>query len=50
VQAMGMLETPGPGAAPKMKGAKCPERGNYAAIKKDGCDFCSACGWVGVCG
>ena len=50
VQAMGMLETPKPGAVPKMKGAKCPECGNYAVIKRDGCDFCSACGWVGVCG
>jgi ribonucleoside-diphosphate reductase alpha chain len=50
VQAMGMLEAPKPGTAPKMKGAKCPECGNYAVIKKDGCDFCSACGWVGVCG
>jgi len=50
VQAMGLLEAPKPGAAPRMKGAKCPECGNYAVIKKDGCDFCSACGWVGVCG
>jgi ribonucleoside-diphosphate reductase alpha chain len=50
VQAMGVLEAPAPGAAPKMKGAKCPECSNYAVIKKDGCDFCSACGWVGVCG
>jgi ribonucleoside-diphosphate reductase alpha chain len=50
VQAMGMLETPKAGTAPKMKGAKCPECGNYSVIKKDGCDFCSACGWVGVCG
>jgi ribonucleoside-diphosphate reductase alpha chain len=50
VQAMGVLETPAPGAAPKMKGMKCAECGNYAVIRKDGCDFCSACGWVGVCG
>jgi ribonucleoside-diphosphate reductase alpha chain len=50
VQAMGVLEPPAPGAAPKMKGVKCPECGNYAVIRKDGCDFCSACGWVGVCG
>ena len=50
VQAMGVLEPPAPGAAPKMKGLKCPECGNYALIRKDGCDFCSACGWVGVCG
>jgi ribonucleoside-diphosphate reductase alpha chain len=48
--AMGVLEIPAPGAAPRMKGAKCDECGNYAVIKKDGCDFCSACGWVGVCG
>src|SRR5690349_8490250 len=50
VQAMGLLEAPAPGAAPKMKGLKCGECGNYAVIRKDGCDFCSACGWVGVCG
>jgi len=50
VQTMGILETPEKGAAPQMKGARCPECGNYAVIKKDGCDFCSACGYVGVCG
>ncbi len=50
VQTMGILETPERGAAPMMKGARCPECGNYAVIKKDGCDFCSACGYVGVCG
>ena len=50
VQAMGVLEPPAPGAARKMKGMKCPECSNFAVIRKDGCDFCSACGWVGVCG
>ena len=50
VQTMGVLESPVPGSAPKMKGMKCPECSNYAVIRKDGCDFCSACGWVGVCG
>ncbi len=50
VQTMGILETPGKGTTPKMKGTKCVECGNFAVIKKDGCDFCSACGWVGVCG
>ncbi|MGB5080784.1 MAG: adenosylcobalamin-dependent ribonucleoside-diphosphate reductase [Burkholderiales bacterium] len=49
-QAMGVLEAPRAGTAPKMKGMKCPECSNYAVIRKDGCDFCSACGWVGVCG
>jgi ribonucleoside-diphosphate reductase alpha chain len=50
VQTMGILETPERGATPMMKGARCPECGNYAVIRKDGCDFCSACGFVGVCG
>ncbi len=50
LQTMGILETPERGAAPMMKGARCPECGNYALIKKDGCEFCSACGYVGVCG
>jgi ribonucleoside-diphosphate reductase alpha chain len=49
-QAMGVLEAPKAGTAPKMKGMKCPECSNFAVIRKDGCDFCSACGWVGVCG
>ena len=50
VQTMGIMETPARGAAPHLKGARCPECGNHAVIKKDGCEFCSACGWVGVCG
>ena len=33
-----------------MKGARCKECGNYTVIRKDGCDFCSACGWTGACG
>ena len=28
----------------------CPECGNPTVIKKDGCDFCTACGYVGQCG
>ena len=48
---MGVLETPRADDEPAvMKGAKCKECGNYTVIRKDGCDFCSACGWVGVCG
>ena len=31
-------------------GKRCPECGNHAVIRKDGCDFCSACGAVGGCG
>ena len=43
-------EAPAPGAAPVMKGAACPECGNHTVIRKDGCDYCTACGYVGVCG
>jgi ribonucleoside-diphosphate reductase alpha chain len=37
-------------AAPAMAGAKCPECGARAMIRKDGCDFCTQCGHVGACG
>ncbi|SEB24126.1 adenosylcobalamin-dependent ribonucleoside-diphosphate reductase [Variovorax sp. YR216] len=39
------FETPAP-----MAGAKCPECGAHAMIRKDGCDFCTQCGHVGSCG
>jgi len=48
---MGILEAPRRGEEPAlMKGALCRECGNYTVIRKDGCDFCSACGWTGACG
>ncbi len=47
---MGLIEAPLEGNAPLMKGAPCPECGNHAMIRKDGCDYCTACGYVGVCG
>jgi ribonucleoside-diphosphate reductase alpha chain len=31
-------------------GKPCPECGSHAVIKKDGCEFCTACGHVGACG
>ena len=38
-------------AAPAtMAGAKCPECGAHAMIRRDGCDFCTQCGHVGACG
>jgi ribonucleoside-diphosphate reductase alpha chain len=50
-QEMGILESPRRGDEPAlMKGNKCTECGNMTVIRKDGCDFCSACGWVGACG
>ncbi|MCC2674256.1 MAG: putative ribonucleotide reductase [Ramlibacter sp.] len=33
-----------------LAGAKCPECGAHAMIRKDGCDFCTQCGHVGACG
>ncbi len=50
---MGVLAAPGPNAsrqAAPMAGAPCPECGNATLIQKDGCDFCTACGYVGTCG
>jgi ribonucleoside-diphosphate reductase alpha chain len=48
---MGVLEAPREEDEPAvMKGARCTECGNFTVIRKDGCDFCSACGWVGACG
>ncbi|HVK32775.1 MAG TPA: adenosylcobalamin-dependent ribonucleoside-diphosphate reductase [Burkholderiaceae bacterium] len=51
---MGVLAAPRSGAvreAPKLQaGRPCPECGNATMIHKDGCDFCTACGYVGQCG
>ncbi|MEX8513846.1 MAG: LAGLIDADG family homing endonuclease [Leptothrix ochracea] len=33
-----------------MPGKTCPDCGNATMIHKDGCDFCTACGFVGSCG
>ncbi|HEX2530710.1 MAG TPA: adenosylcobalamin-dependent ribonucleoside-diphosphate reductase [Burkholderiaceae bacterium] len=35
---------------PAMAGKLCRECGNRTVIKKDGCDFCTACGAIGSCG
>jgi ribonucleoside-diphosphate reductase alpha chain len=51
--AMGMLETPAPRATGQLApqaGRPCPECGNATMIHKDGCDFCTSCGYVGACG
>jgi ribonucleoside-diphosphate reductase alpha chain len=31
-------------------GRACPECGHLSLVKRDGCDFCTACGHVGACG
>jgi len=51
----GILEVP-PGehqATPLLRplpGRKCAECGNTTLIRKDGCEFCTACGHIGACG
>ncbi|MGH8705940.1 MAG: adenosylcobalamin-dependent ribonucleoside-diphosphate reductase [Burkholderiales bacterium] len=50
LQQMGILETPIRGQVRVMPGARCPECGNTALIRRDGCDHCTACGYTGVCG
>jgi ribonucleoside-diphosphate reductase alpha chain len=48
---MGILEAPHQDSDPEvMQGSLCGECGNYSVIRKDGCDFCTACGAVGTCG
>jgi ribonucleoside-diphosphate reductase alpha chain len=51
VREMGVLENPAGGrVTTTLSGRPCPECGNPTVIKKDGCDFCTACGFVGQCG
>jgi ribonucleoside-diphosphate reductase alpha chain len=33
-----------------MAGKKCPDCGAHAVIRKDGCEYCTQCGFVGACG
>jgi ribonucleoside-diphosphate reductase alpha chain len=33
-----------------MSGKKCSDCGAHALVKKDGCDYCTNCGYVGSCG
>jgi ribonucleoside-diphosphate reductase alpha chain len=33
-----------------MAGKKCTDCGAHAVIKKDGCDYCTQCGFIGACG
>jgi len=55
LQAMGVLQSPSAAASPPgqlipQAGRPCPECGNATLIHKDGCDFCTSCGYVGACG
>ena len=56
VSEMGVLETPEDDRKSDaynyqlIHGMLCKECGNSAVIKKDGCEFCTACGAIGACG
>ena len=56
VNEMGVLEMPEEDtrgndyALKPVHGKPCKECGNAAVIKKDGCEFCTACGAIGACG
>ncbi|WP_217126719.1 adenosylcobalamin-dependent ribonucleoside-diphosphate reductase [Hydrogenophilus thiooxidans] len=51
VQEMGLMQQPHRDDEPQlMQGKRCPECGNQTMIRRDGCDFCTACGAVGACG
>ena len=54
-RASGNIAAPAPAAAAPllptiMAGRKCPECGAHAVIRKDGCEYCTACGHIGACG
>ncbi|HEY3600015.1 MAG TPA: adenosylcobalamin-dependent ribonucleoside-diphosphate reductase, partial [Paraburkholderia sp.] len=45
-----LQEHSGPRELRTMHGRQCGSCGANAVIRKDGCDFCTACGEVGACG
>jgi ribonucleoside-diphosphate reductase alpha chain len=54
---LGMMQRPGeqtaettPPESTVLAGKPCPECGHSALIHRDGCDFCTACGYTGSCG
>lgn len=46
----GTTPAPSNASANTLPGRKCPECGAHAMIRKDGCDYCTACGHIGSCG
>jgi ribonucleoside-diphosphate reductase alpha chain len=50
VKGTGLMQAPVTAGARVMRGLKCPECGAFALIRKDGCDWCSSCGYTGMCG
>ena len=52
LNAMGVMQIPlfDQAESTMLKGRRCPECGNPALIRKDGCEYCTACGHIGACG
>ncbi|MBS0445204.1 MAG: adenosylcobalamin-dependent ribonucleoside-diphosphate reductase [Proteobacteria bacterium] len=51
VRALGVLaDGDEPEAGRPLAGKVCAECGNATVIQRDGCEFCTACGAIGVCG
>jgi len=49
---LGVLESPRASGArsPALLGPPCPECGAHAVVRREGCQACTSCGWVGNCG
>lgn len=50
-----LIDVPSPSSEPVpatqvMSGKKCPDCGAHSLIKKDGCSYCTSCGYLGSCG
>jgi len=45
-------DAPGPGVTGTgaVVGKRCPECGHSSVIRRDGCEFCTSCGYTGACG
>ena len=46
----GAVEATPTASGPITPGKKCPECGAHAVIRKDGCEYCTNCGFIGACG
>ena len=43
-------DAPARGAALAESGRACPECAHLTLVRRDGCDFCTSCGYTGACG
>ena len=48
---LGVLESPAAAGARSaaVLGRPCPDCGAHAVVKREGCESCTSCGWVGNC-